>query len=170
MDLAPPTLFARSAEHRRDGGRGVPVTLVLRADHPADLGRGTPVVVGIPHADRSDVATIGDDHEEPRLVALDVPHDPGELLPEPVARARTAELRHHPGVGEHPLVEREIVHRDRAERDVGHRPNGTWRRRHRQRETRLRSASSEFSTGFSAIRRMNHGYQKEPYAISVRTR
>ena len=33
----------------------------------------------------------------------------------------------------------------------------------------FRSASSVLATGFSAMRRMNHGYQYGPYAISVRT-
>src|SRR5262245_63629911 len=33
------------------------------------------------------------------------------------------------------------------------------------RDTRFRSASSVFSTGFSAIRRMNHGYQWVPYEM-----
>ena len=39
----------------------------------------------------------------------------------------------------------------------------------RRAQNTFRSASSVFATGFSAIRRMNHGYQYGPYAINVRT-
>jgi hypothetical protein len=63
--------------------------------------------------------------------------------------------------------------RPRAARGARRRPASARRRTpagRQPRETRFRSASRLFSIGFSAMRRMYHGYQWVPYEISVRTR